>query len=106
MTRNESMALAEQAGIEFQSHVGVLGRTNVTTHGSQSIKKIQRLIELAVAKEREACASLCDRFAARITEAQQGPSDALSNMMLRQVAVLGFGEAAAAIRARGQKEGA
>ncbi len=98
MTRNEAMALAEQAGIEFQSHVGVLGRTNVTTHGSQSIKKIQRLIELAVAKEREACAQVCELM--RTVPPNGEPEDVERgfNAALRR--------SAAAIRARGQKEGA
>lgn len=53
MTHEEIIAIAREAGIEFQSHVGVLDRTNTTTSGSQSIEKIQRLIDLAAAKERE-----------------------------------------------------
>jgi hypothetical protein len=60
-----------------------------------------RIVQQAVQLEREACAQVCDRFAARTTEAQQGPSDSLSNVMLRQIAVLGHCECAAAIRAMG-----
>ncbi|MBT9513287.1 MAG: hypothetical protein IV104_13150 [Acidovorax sp.] len=56
-------------------------------------------------KEREACADLCDQFAAITAEAQQGPADSLSNVMLRQVSTLGHGGCARVIRARGQKDG-
>lgn len=93
MTQDEIIAMAREAGIEFQSHVGVLGRTNTTTSGSQSIDKIQRLIELVAAKEREACAKVCDELAELNRTA---PTDSMWQ----------WGECAAAIRARGQKEGA
>ena len=90
MTQDEIIAMAREAGIEFQSHVGVLGRTNTTTSGSQSIDKIQRLIELVAAKEREACAKVCDELAELNRTA---PTDSMWQ----------WGECAAAIRARGQK---
>ena len=91
MEHEEIIAMAREAGIEFQSHVGVLGRTNTTTSGSQSIDKIQRLIEMAAAKEREACALVCD---AKAHEVRLWCNE--SNVIA----------CAAAIRARGQKEGA
>ena len=90
MEHEEIIAMAREAGIEFQSHVGVLGRTNTTTSGSQSIDKIQRLIELAAAKEREACALVCD---AKAHEVRLWCNE--SNVIA----------CAAAIRARGTKEG-
>lgn len=109
MTPEEITAMAREAGIEFEMQQALSGEHLLFTDGSVSIGRMQRLVALvaekAAAKEREACADLCDQFAARTTEAQQGPSDALSNVMLRQIAVLGFGEAAYAIRARGTKEG-
>lgn len=88
MNQAEIIAMAREAGIEFQSHVGVLGRTNTTTSGSQSIDKIQRLIELAAAKEREAWrASLEPAFRGRMGSEQ-----------VREIVQ-------SAIRARGTKEG-
>lgn len=84
MTHEEIIAMAREAGIEFQHHVGVLGIPNVTTMGSQKLEKIQRLIELAVAKEREVCQKIADDCA---------DADMHASM------------AANAIRARGQKDG-
>jgi hypothetical protein len=46
----------------------------------------------------ERAAAICEQFKESTLAAQQGPSDDLSNLMLRQVGTLGFGEAAAAIR--------
>lgn len=98
MTQDEINAMAKEAGApDWWS-----GVDDANVPGRKWLARFAALVE---AKEREACADLCGRFAARTTEAQQGPSDALSNVMLRQVAVLGFGEAAHAIRARGQKGG-
>lgn len=54
----------------------------------------------AIKAEREACAQACDRLALGTLEAQSGSTDALENVMLRQVATLGHSECAAAIRAR------
>lgn len=90
MTHEEIIAMAREAGIEFQSHVGVLGRTNTTTSGSQSIDKIQRLIELAAAREREACAEIAEKEDVASTDDPFGVQSCI----------------AAAIRARGTKEGA
>ncbi len=126
MTHKEIIAMAREAGIEFQSHVGVLGRTNTTTSGSQSIDKIQRLIELAAAKERERlfgagrqfdgqmrlqltrwedgeCFSAAAHFSAEQTHC--GGDDLLTNSVERLDDSLDAC-IAAAIRARGQKEGA
>lgn len=94
MKTDEIIAMATEAGLN-----------SYRIAPGEAVAVWERFAALVAAKEREACADLCDRFAARTTEAQQGPSDALSNVMLRQVAVLGFGEAAAAIRARGTKGG-
>jgi hypothetical protein len=50
--------MALEAGIEFQRITGLLGKETVSTCGSQRIEKIERLIELIRADEREACAHL------------------------------------------------
>jgi hypothetical protein len=41
MTKDEIIKLAESVGINFQEHIGVLGRSNITTLGSQPIGKIE-----------------------------------------------------------------
>jgi hypothetical protein len=56
----DTIEMAREAGIEFQTNTGLTGRTRTTTMGSQSIESIERLIELARADEREACANLLD----------------------------------------------
>lgn len=61
--------------------------------------------EKAAALEREACAQVCYAIAARAMAVQGGALDSTANVMLRQVAVLGSGSCARAIRARGQKGG-
>lgn len=103
MTQDEIAAMAKEAG--FARHESGLVCI-LDGLPDPELRALERFAALVAAKEREACADLCDQFAARTTEAQQGPSDSLSNVMLRQVAVLGHGECAHAIRARCQKEGA
>lgn len=46
--------MAREADIEFQCHTGLLGRETISTMGSQSLAKIERLVALAMAAEREA----------------------------------------------------
>jgi hypothetical protein len=50
MTTNEVIRLAREAGIEFNEHRGLTGRLNTLTHGSQTLKAISKLIELAKAE--------------------------------------------------------
>lgn len=54
----------------------------------------------AVAEEREACAKVCEEFMRLTLDAQLGEPSDLHNVMLRQIANLGHGELAGAIRAR------
>ena len=44
--------MAREAGIEFQHNVGLLGRETISTTGSQSLEKIERLVALVRADER------------------------------------------------------
>lgn len=60
MTPDQVTALAEQAGIAFQSHRGISGRANVTTLGSQPLDAMLRFAALVAAAEREACATACE----------------------------------------------
>lgn len=59
MTPDQVIALAEQAGICFQSH-NFLGRVSVSTRGSQRLNVIHRFAALVAAAEREACAKACE----------------------------------------------
>jgi len=77
-------------------------RAFVRTIEAETLKAHQQAIEAAVLAEREACAQLCDKFKEGSLAAQSGSPDALANVMLRQVAVLGHSECADAIRARTQ----
>lgn len=90
MTSEEIIALAKEAHIEFQSQQALNGQMLDFTDGSQSLARMTRFAELVAAKEREACARLCDGFdtGRRLTTDYKAA------------------EIAAAIRARGQKEGA
>jgi len=50
----DTFDMAREVGIEFQRNRGPLGRESISTAGSQSLEKIERLVELARADEREA----------------------------------------------------
>lgn len=49
MNREDIIRMAREAGIEWQSNEGITGRVRVTTCGSQSIEKIERLVQSAYA---------------------------------------------------------
>lgn len=55
-------------------------------------------LKQAIRDALEEAAKVCDRLSVGTMDAQQGPPETLSNVMLRQVAVLGHGECATAIR--------
>ena len=78
MTHEEIIAMARQEGLSFVP---------------DSNSPLVRIVRKAVAKEREACAQVCDELAELNRTA---PTDSMWQ----------WGECAAAIRARGQKEGA
>jgi len=84
MTQAEIIAMATEAGFEWDS-LGLRDRFC-----------FERFAALVAAKEREACAQLCDEI--QRTKAHKFYGQLLSDGSARQ--------AAAAIRARGTKEGA
>jgi hypothetical protein len=79
----DTIDMAREAGIEFQRNMGLLGKETISTMGSQRLEKIERLVALVRADEREACAKSCESF-------QQDPYEEL----------LYKSDFAAAIRAR------
>ena len=76
--------MAREAGIDFQRNVGLLGRENISTTGSQTLEKIERLVALVRADE-------CEQAEERVT-------DLFANMETPYLP-----DIAAAIRARGQQ---
>ena len=78
MTHEEIIAMAREEGLSF------VPDTN---------SPLVRIVRKAVAKERDACALVCDELAELC---RASPTDSMWQ----------WGECAAAIRARGQKEGA
>lgn len=71
-------------------------------HVAELVNKVESIVALAVAKEREDCAKVCAALEHGTLAAQEGAANALENVMLRQVASLGHAQCAAAIRARGE----
>lgn len=93
MTKDEILSMARESdltdGIELD-------------HEIEAVMRFAVLVAAKAAQdEREACAQVCDQGCERAINAQSGPKDALSNVMLRQVAWSGFDVAARAIRSRG-----
>ena len=74
MTRDDIIRMAREAGLPYEYDTGRI----------LYLKQLERFAALVAAAEREACAKVCDEFAAR---------DKLSNY---------YAVAANAIRARGQ----
>lgn len=98
MTQDEIIAMAKEAGFEFEMQQALSGEHLLFTDGSVSIGRMQRLVALvtekAAAEEREACAKLCD---ATVMQSVLNSYDA---------GWVGGAETCAdRIRARGQKEG-
>ena len=99
MTQEEIIAMAREAGFRT-GHIDLTVGEPVPfiapASGTSCIVEVQRLVALvaekAAAKEREACAQVCDRVAqdAALSNRRRCDADALAR----------------SIRARGQKEGA
>lgn len=96
MTPAEIIAMAKEAGFVAEPTEFAVAYFVATD------KMLQGFAALVAAKERKACAQACDAIADRAMAAQGGALDASGNVMLRQIAVLGSGSCARAIRARGQ----
>ena len=98
MNRDETIAMAREAGFEVherkqQVRVGVDALL-----GIDSTDKLERFAALVAAKEREACALVCEDRAGTVSMFGTAKECAAHNGAID--------ECAAAIRARGQKEGA
>lgn len=89
MTPDEIIAMAKEAGIDLEPQRALSGETILFTDGSLSIGRLERLVALVAAKEREACAQACEWLAFRSDKPLHNEADC-----------------AATIRARGQKDAA
>jgi len=76
----------------------VYGDTNWT---EASLSRLEAFAKLVAAKEREACAKVCDEASDKALAMQSGSADDLGNVILRHHAVAHQSDAAV-IRARGQ----
>ncbi len=55
---SNTIDMAREAGIEFQRIRGLLGKETISTMGSQRLEKIERLVALVRADEREQAIAL------------------------------------------------
>lgn len=88
MTHDEIIAMAREAEISLETMVLLCGVEIQVTASPLSVDELARFAALVAAKEREACAKLCEYEWGTLSEKNAGYMFA------------------AAIRTRGQKEGA
>ena len=91
MKHEEIIAMAREAGLSFVP---------------DSNSPLVRIVRKAVAKEREACAQVCEGVAEEFGGVAEGPFVTDFGKHTHQSMAAGAMNGAAAIRARGQKEGA
>ena len=106
MTHEEIIAMAREAGFEVherkqQVRVGVDALL-----GIDSTDKLDRFAVLVAAKEREACAQVCDAERQDFGGVAAGPMTTDAGKRVHEAMAAGAATCAAAIRARVQKEGA
>ena len=91
MTHEEIIAMAREEGLSF------VPDTN---------SPLVRIVRKAVAKEREACAQVCDAERQDFGGVAAGPMTTDAGKRVHEAMAAGAATCAAAIRARGQKGGA
>ena len=101
MNQNELMAMAREAGFEVTEHA--IKATNVY---GEIDEELERFAALVAAKEREACAQVCDAERQDFGGVAAGPMTTDAGKRVHEAMAAGAATCAAAIRARGQKEGA
>lgn len=89
MTPEEIIAMAKEAGMEVHERKGQVRISSAVLTGADSTDEVTRFATLVAAKEREACAQVCDELAA------------LNRVGAPGSATWEQEECAAAIRARG-----
>jgi hypothetical protein len=71
----DTIDMAREAGIEFQHITGILGKETISTMGSQRLERIEQLVALVRADEREACAKVCEAEAEMFKSCADGAND-------------------------------
>ena len=113
MTQEEIIAMAREAGFRT-GHIDLtLGEPVpfiAPASGTSCIVEVRRLVALvaekAAAKEREACAKVCDAERQDFGGVAAGPMTTDAGKRVHEAMAAGAATCAAAIRTRGQKEGA
>ena len=113
MTHEEIVAMAREAGFRTGHIYLTVGEPVpfiAPASGTSCIVEVQRLVALvaekAAAKEREACAQVCDAERQDFGGVAAGPMTTDAGKRVHEAMAAGAATCAAAIRARGQKEGA
>ena len=57
----DTIDMAREAGIEFQHITGILGKETISTMGSQRLERIEQLVALVRADEREVLAAKAEK---------------------------------------------
>lgn len=91
MTHEEIIAMAKEAGLSFVPEAN---------------SPLVRIVRKAVAKEREACAQVCDVERQDFGGVAAGPMTTDAGKRVHESMAAGAATCAAAIRARGTREGA
>ena len=105
MNPAEIMAMAREAGFEVTEHA--IKATNVFGEIDEELARFAALVaEKAVAKDREACAQVCDAERQDFGGVAAGPMTTDAGKRVHEAMAAGAATCAAAIRARGTKEGA
>lgn len=98
----DTIDMAREAGIEFQRNMGLLGKETISTMGSQRLEKIERLVAIVRADEREACAKVCEQESNNFGNVAEGPFVTDFGKHTHMSMAAGAQNCAAAIRARGE----
>ena len=102
MNQAEIIAMAKEAGLlPDNSHPAPETRAM-----RQRSNAVQRFAALVAAKEREACAQVCDAERQDFGGVAAGPMTTDAGKRVHEAMAAGAATCAAAIRARGKKEGA
>lgn len=109
MTHEEIIAMAKEAGFRT-GHINMSAGDPLPfiapISATSCIVEVQRLIELAAAKERDACAQVCDAERQDFGGVAAGPMTTDAGKRVHEAMAAGAATCAAAIRARGTREGA
>ena len=102
MTQDEIIAMAREAGFDM-IRLPSIRAANV--YGEVN-DELERFAALVAAKEREACAQVCDAERQDFGGVAAGPMTTDAGKRVHEAMAAGAATCAAAIRARGQKEAA